>query len=162
MTTKLRIIAGTLLLILALAACSPQTGLPPTRDPNSPVGSEDTPEPTKEPLTIELEKGERAMVEEVDILLLESFPLQVMASIRGQLPDGCTEIDEALVERPDDTTFLVRLITARPKDAMCTQALVPFDTNVPLDVYGLPAGTYTVKVYDLTASFTFEQDNILK
>jgi inhibitor of cysteine peptidase len=35
-----------------------------------------------------------AMVEDVQILVLESFPVQVRLSVSGYLPDGCTEIDE--------------------------------------------------------------------
>ena len=44
-------------------------------------------------------------------------------------------------------------------DALCTMALVPFEENVKLDVYGLDAGTYLVKAYDLSESFTFDMDN---
>ena len=58
--------------------------------------------------------------------------------------------------------FVIKLITIREKGSMCTQALVPFEINVPLDVYGLPACTYTVSVYDVTAEFIFRQDNIIQ
>ena len=45
---------------------------------------------------------------------------------------------------------------------MCIEALVPFEENVPLDVYGLPAGTYQVQVYNQSAEFTFDMDNRLQ
>jgi inhibitor of cysteine peptidase len=42
---------------------------------------------------------------------------------------------------------------------MCTQALVPFEERVDLDVQGLPAGTYTVDVNGISDTFTFDADN---
>jgi inhibitor of cysteine peptidase len=45
---------------------------------------------------------------------------------------------------------------------MCTQALVPFEESIDLDVRGLPAGTYTVDVHGETATFTLDVDNVLE
>ena len=92
---------------------------------------------------------------------MESFPLQVSVTVVGNLPDGCTDIREILAERKDDSTFQVKIITQRPVNAMCTEALVPFEEHVALDVYGLPAGTYTVIVYEYEVEFNFQQDNII-
>jgi inhibitor of cysteine peptidase len=44
---------------------------------------------------------------------------------------------------------------------MCTQIVVPFEESIPLDVVGLPAGTYTVDVNGVTGSFTLDVDNQL-
>ncbi|HZJ35859.1 MAG TPA: hypothetical protein VFD29_04465, partial [Gillisia sp.] len=35
-----------------------------------------------------------APVDEIDILILESFPVQINVIARGNLPDPCTEISE--------------------------------------------------------------------
>jgi len=100
-----------------------------------------------------------ATVETIDILILESFPVQINVVAQGYLPDGCTEIDEILRERTDQT-FQVTITTARPADAMCTEALVPFEETFSLDVYGLPAGSYTVDVNGITGTFELAVDNV--
>lgn len=107
----------------------------------------------------DLQYGE-APVENVEVRMLESFPLQVQLHVEGYMPDGCTEIDETQVEQQDNH-FEVMLTTVRPVDMACTEAIEPFEMNIPLDVYGLPAGEYTVDVNGVEASFTFEQDNVL-
>ena len=99
-----------------------------------------------------------AMVDSIDILILESFPVQINVVARGNLPDGCTEIDEIISEL-EEQTFNVTITTARPADAMCTEALVPFEETFSLDVYGLPAGVYTVDVNGVTGTFELAVDN---
>ncbi len=122
-------------------------------------GSEPTPTPpVAEPPTGGTIRGE-ATVEEIDILILESFPVQINVVAKGYLIDGCTEIDEILRERTDQT-FQVTITTTRPADAMCTEALVPFEETFSLDVYGLPAGTYTVNVNGITGTFELTVDNV--
>lgn len=103
-----------------------------------------------------------ADVEEIDILIMESFPVQVAVVARGHLRDSCTEIDE--IRRTFDTetkTFFVEITTIRPADAVCAQVLEPFEERVTLDVDGLPAGTYTADVNDVTDTFTLDVDNVL-
>ncbi len=103
-----------------------------------------------------------ARVEEIDLLMMESFPVQVAVVARGYLPDGCTDIDEINQTFDEETnTFFVEITTVRPTDAMCTEAIVPFEERISLDVHGLPAGTYTVDVNGVTDTFTFDVDNQL-
>jgi len=154
------LVAGGLLVSISLSACGalPLAGSP---DPNQPVSSDDpSPMPTAPLNEADYLFDEVNMVDEISINIMESFPLQASVTVRGSLPDGCTEIAESEAKL-EDNTFTVLITTRRPKDAMCTQALVPFEENVSLDVYGLPAGTYQVEVYGLTDSFTFDMDNSL-
>jgi inhibitor of cysteine peptidase len=139
------------------AACLPL----PVSDADDPVSSDDIPVPTA---TVDHEKyelSERAIIESAEPMFLESFPLQVRILVTGSLPDGCTTVYRTESTRKEDQ-FTVRIFTLRERDAMCTQALVPFDVSVPLDVYGLSAGTYRVMVYDFSTEFTFTQDNIIQ
>jgi len=99
-----------------------------------------------------------APVEEIEIVILESFPVQVQVIARGNLPDPCTEISEILQEREDDTFFIT--IKTYRSPGFCIQVLAPFEEIIPLDVYGLPAGTYTVDVNGVQATFDLEVDNI--
>jgi inhibitor of cysteine peptidase len=104
-----------------------------------------------------------ATVEEIDIRILESFPVQVHVTARGYLPDGCTVINEnATNVQREGNTFNVYLETMRPKEAICTEALVPFEQNIPLDVYGLERGTYIVNVNGVEGTFELATDNILQ
>lgn len=101
-----------------------------------------------------------APVDSVEVLIAESFPVQVSVRARGELPDGCTEIDQ-INTAVTGTTYNVTITTLRPADALCTEAVVPFEEVVSLDVEGLPAGTYTVNVNGINASFTLDADNFL-
>jgi hypothetical protein len=166
---KLKTILLSLLFIFALAACSPAGGEPAasdnpateTPDMDAPVSSDDPTATTAPVETIDPENlmiGE-AQVETLDILIMESFPVQVNVHVTGYLGDGCTTLGDIETTQEGDT-FLVHITTQRPADAMCTQQLVGFEENVALDVEGLPAGTYTVDVNGVTDTFTLDVDNI--
>ncbi len=94
----------------------------------------------------------RAVVEQIEVRILESFPVQAQAALTGYLPDGCTQIVDTEVVS-GGTTFRIRMTTERPDDAICTQAIVSFEKVVPIDVTGYAAGSYDIRVNDLTASF---------
>jgi hypothetical protein len=114
-----------------------------------------TPPPPTEPILA------LAMVDSIQILTLESFPVQVNVQVRGNLPDGCTNLNETVSQR-DGNAFSIAMTTLRDPNMMCTQALVPFTEMVPLEVVGLEAGTYSVSVNGITGSFTLAVDNVLE
>jgi inhibitor of cysteine peptidase len=100
-----------------------------------------------------------ATVDEIDILILESFPVQINVIASGNLPDPCTEISEVLQER-EGNTFFITIKTYR-SPGFCIQVLAPFEEIISLEVYGLPAGTYTVDVNGIQDTFDLEVDNII-
>ena len=102
-----------------------------------------------------------ANVESIDILTLESFPVQINVIAEGYLPDGCTEIDDIKTEK-EGNNFNITITTKRPKDAICTQAIESFRETIPLEVQGLSAGNYTVNVNGVNGSFELAVDNILE
>lgn len=99
-----------------------------------------------------------ATVEEIDILIAESFPVQVFVYASGYLPNPCTEIYQITQEREGDTFFIT--IETYCSQEVCIQVIAPFEETIPLEVYGLPAGTYTVNVNGVQGSFILEIDNI--
>jgi inhibitor of cysteine peptidase len=101
-----------------------------------------------------------ATVENIQIMTLESFPVQIHVLAEGYLPDGCTEVYTITTER-EGNTFNVNISTKRPKDAICTQEIVPFNETISLEVQGLKAGNYTVNVNGVTGSFELAVDNTL-
>jgi inhibitor of cysteine peptidase len=102
----------------------------------------------------------QAAVESVEVVMLMSFPLQVHLQVTGYIGDPCTAIEEIVTER-DGYIFEVMIMTTRDPQVDCIQVIEPFKENIPLDVYGLPAGKYTVLVNGVAAEFTFNQDNLL-
>lgn len=102
----------------------------------------------------------RAQVDEIAIQIRESFPVQVEVVIRGNLPDSCTDVDRVDQQfDPEDNVFWIEITTVRTTDDPCAQVLTPFEETVPLEVYGLPAGTYTVDVNGTRETFTLDVDN---
>lgn len=99
--------------------------------------------------------------ESIDLLMLESFPLQMRAIVKGSLADGCTRI-ESVRSRFSAIAkeFTIEINAIKDANVLCTQALVPFEESVALDIYGLKAGEYAVKVQDKAQKFTLDQDNI--
>lgn len=106
----------------------------------------------------EQDEDAEVIVESVDALIMESFPVQVNAVVTGTLFDGCVEIENAVVEREGDT-FSITFETERLIDALCQPGRVPFEEVVSLDVLGLEAGTYTVEAGGVTTTFTLDVDN---
>jgi len=100
-----------------------------------------------------------AKVESIQIVTLESFPVQIQVIAKGYLPDGCTEINE-IKNESEGNAFNITISTKRPKDAFCTQAIKSFTETIPLEVQGLKAGNYTVNVNGVTGSFELPVDNV--
>src|SRR6056297_2767724 len=107
----------------------------------------------------EVEPGTNtANVTEIDILILESFPVQVHVVAKGYLPNPCTQINQ-IIENREGNSFTV-IITTKTSPGPCIQVIKPFEETIPLDVYGLSAGTYNVNVNGIEGSFTLDVDNI--
>jgi uncharacterized protein YraI len=123
--------------MLLLASCAPGVATPSpivTEEPGIPVTG-------------------LALVQRVEIQILDSNPIQVNAIVRGELPDtGCTTI--ASVEQAlEGNTFKLRLITTTDPVTLCAQALTPFEQVVPLDVSNLLAGPYVVNANGVVQAF---------
>lgn len=103
---------------------------------------------------------EQVIVDNIDLLILESFPVQVNAALSGTLFDGCVEITEITQQR-EGNTFTLEFQTERMIDALCQEGRVPFEETVSLEVAGLPAGTYTVEAGGASGTFELEIDNAL-
>lgn len=134
-------VVGLWVVVMVLAGCMPAT------EPGS------TPVVTYPPT-------DQAHVDGVDVLIMESFPVQVRLIIHGNLPDACSEISEVNQARIGNT-FTIDLVVTRDPLAKCAQVLTPFEESVALDVAGLPAGTYTVEVEGVKTTFTLDVDNAL-
>lgn len=131
----------------------------PTTKPVAVPTTQPRPEPTGTTrVPIGATVGGEAMIDSVDVVIMESFPVQVRVNVRGSVSDSCTTVDEVTTTR-EGNTFNVKITTARPVDAMCAQVITPFEESVSLDVKGLKKGTYTVDVNGVTETFELAADN---
>lgn len=141
----------TLALAIAIVGCRAPQGTP-AAPPAQPTSTPEPQDPSGQVIS------GQARVEEIEILILESFPVQVNVVARGNLPDGCTTIDR-IDEARQGNTFVVTITTVRPADRACTEALVPFEEVIALEVARLDAGAYTVEVNGVRDTFELAMDN---
>lgn len=109
--------------------------------------------PTPAPVTVPLTDTGEAIIERVEVRILEADPVQVEAVIRGQLPDACSFIQDTSVGAVG-STFYIRLSTARQLAQRCIQAFTPFEQVVRLGSPEPATGTYEVRVGEVVVSFT--------
>jgi hypothetical protein len=112
------------------------------------------------PDTIPIEKGP-ITIKNLDINVLESFPVQVVAVVGGVLPNSCSKIDTIESVRTEKS-FTITITRNQPKDAPCADVSSPFTEHIPLDVVDLPKGIYTVIAGDREKTFEFSVDNTLE
>jgi uncharacterized protein YkwD len=108
-----------------------------------------TPTPTSMPQQVE---NEIVGVKSIQVLQDTQNPSGINVLARGQLPDTCSQIDQVTTKR-DNNTFLVTITTSRSDLSNCQQSPVDFEKLIPLDVSGLPAGSYNVIVNGLSEQF---------
>ena len=86
-----------------------------------------------------------AGVERIEPVILEIYPVQVRVVVHGWLSDGCTSL-HGFDQKKEGTVISMRVLTTRPRDAICTQAIKRFQETYPVNTEGLAPGTYTLDV----------------
>jgi hypothetical protein len=102
-------------------------------------GSGEEPEATAPP---EADRSP-AYVNEVEIVLLDSHPVQVQAIIRGDLPTPCHQLDWEIAE-PDNGRIEVDVYSTVDPEAVCAQVLEPFEDTI--DVGSFESGDYVLVI----------------
>ncbi|MCA9982384.1 MAG: hypothetical protein KDD89_16175, partial [Anaerolineales bacterium] len=145
--------------MLPLAACGPPPQ-PATSVPVPTEGSEIETAPATEETNTGTSDTHPATVDSFEIMILESFPVQVNVAVQGSLSGSCSSLGDIRSTMEADT-FTIEIDEVTQLDAVCTMALVPFEEIVPLSVAGLPAGEYRVVVNNLEPqTFTLDVDNV--
>lgn len=138
--------------VLLIASCAPQApaALPTPETQQSPT-AEGTPAPVAS-ATPETDKDaparlvpSRAYVNGVSLVEPERPGAPWMLQIEGDLADGCTRVSEIRQYRWGDA-LVVEVVAVRPEGMICTQALVPFTSEIALDTADLPDGSYIIQV----------------
>jgi hypothetical protein len=90
----------------------------------------------------------RAAVDSIEVVEVGEVSATIV--VRGNLPDGCTRLADH-VQAVQGHIIRVELYTERPADQFCTEALVPFDQEILIDLQGLEKGDYLIDVNGVKA-----------
>lgn len=145
-----------LLLAFAIGACAPS-------QPAGMDGEQPTPIVTSEPASVSLDVQATTGYQPVNVVDVyvevgQGSPIPVFVDIGADLPDRCAQVEFVEVIQ-DGTTFNVYVGTLPSTDESCMVDTVPFRMKVPLNVVGLPAGSYSVHVNDISADFQLDIDS---
>ena len=69
---------------------------------------------------------------ETDLLLLESFPVQVRLFVAGDLPNPCARLGWAVKPGDDQGRIEVALYTDQPTGTACVQVLASYAETIPI------------------------------
>jgi inhibitor of cysteine peptidase len=133
------------LIIFLLAACSPSADTPTTRPERpTPGGKPDEVGPV--------------FIDSSDLLIMESYPVQVSLHVTGNLPTPCHSFHYSYVigTTNDANRIDVSVWSESDTSRMCTQVLEPFDESIPIDMSGAADGTYSVYMNgELVGNFSY-------
>ena len=144
-----------LLTALWIASCAPDPSpLPPEGPVTSPPEGETSPEPAGDPYEPQpgddtLTRG-NVFIQEMDILIRESFPPQIALALSGEFPTPCHQLRVQVGEPDADNRIDVDAYTVVNPDLACIQVIEPFTASIDLGTF--PGGHYSVWVNDELAS----------
>ncbi len=121
-----------------------------TPGPDEPVTAEPGGAATPAPQPWDPQPGDKSLergpahVEGAAVLVLESFPVQIMLTLSGSLPTPCHQLRVAVAAPDAQNQIAVEVYSVADPAQSCTQNLAPFEVNVPLGSF--PSGSYTVLV----------------
>lgn len=105
-------------------------------------------------------------VNKVSTISTTGLPRQLFIKVAGEFSSGCPEIGRIEQQRLGNVLqvyvyYKGNIWLRNPEEVACTTAIVPFELSIPLDIYGLEAGEYTVELnnHELR-KFVLEQDNV--
>lgn len=143
-----------LMLAFVLSACGASSDEPVTSYPNPSYPNPSYPSPSEstsseqaiyapQPDDAFLTRG-NVYIDSTDLLTLESFPLQFVLVLKGNLPTPCHQL-RVIVNSPDaENKIYVEVYSLASPDRMCAQVLNPFDVNIPLGSF--PSGYYILLI----------------
>jgi len=131
---------------VAMTACTPAT--PANQSETPALGAGDF---TPKPGDSELMRG-TVFLDSTDLLTMESYPLQFMLVLKGNLPNPCHALRVAVSAPDAQNKIALDVYSVTDPNTTCIQILEPFEANVPLGSF--PEGKYTLWVNgELVAEF---------
>jgi len=120
---------------------------PVSNDPGypNPVNKNDAapnpylPQPSDETLS-----RENVYIESADLLIMESYPAQIVLNLGGSLPTPCNQL-RLIIAAPDaNNNIAIEAYSVIDPGIACAQVLQPFEAGIPLGSFN--SGHYTVFV----------------
>jgi hypothetical protein len=145
-----------LLLLVFVASCAPlsnTTADPGTLPPDTvvtspPEDSISTNEPSINPFAPKPGDGQlthgTVFINEISLLIRESYPPQIAVPVRGDLPTPCHELRAVIAQPDQDNKIIIDMYSVVDPNTVCTQALEPFEAQIELGTF--PTGHYSVWV----------------
>ena len=95
-----------------------------------------------------------APIDSVEVLILESFPVQYRLLVVSGLPSACYSFSGYRLERTGDT-IQVEITNSKPADSelVCAQVYSTSETSIPLGSEFQSGRTYTIEVNDFIDFF---------
>ena len=106
------------------------------------------------------------VVDEVWTSSTTGLPRQMFIHLAGTFNNGCPKLGRVEQQLNDNTidVFIYYGDNAwlrDPQSVVCTQAMVPFELDIPLNIHGLQAGEYNVRVNGQPLrTFVLDEDNV--
>lgn len=91
-------------------------------------------------------------IDSVELLMLESWPVQVHARVRGNLPTPCHALARDLSGPDTSGRIVLDVYSATDADVVCTQVLEPFEQSISLGSF--TSGSYVLVVNGVEYPFT--------
>jgi hypothetical protein len=91
---------------------------------------------TRDPVFLELDSSQ--------LIIMESLPIQVMATLSGSLPDPCHRLRVAVTAADTDNRINLEVYSLVSSTEICTTVLEPFAASIPLGIYS--GGHFSVYV----------------
>lgn len=91
-------------------------------------------------------------VSELSVVNGVGSPLPIHIVLTAELPRTCGQLGEMQIKR-DGNTIFVRLIAEIPAQTECNNDKLPMHVEIPMNIAGLPEGTYEVNVNGTVTSF---------
>lgn len=90
------------------------------------------------------------VIESVEVIILESFPMRLQLVVSGYQPDGC-DFPVEVEQRVDGNDVTLHILRNVPADVMCTMNLVPYNEEILING-GFTDGTVNIQINDFTTS----------
>jgi hypothetical protein len=92
-------------------------------------------------------------IEDISILFLESFPVQVHVIVKGVSRNSCVKLNE-ITQKRDGNTVNIHITTEQPKDAVCLQVVTFITERISLGEF-LP-GRYNLIINGIVKEFVID------
>ncbi len=92
------------------------------------------------------------VIEAVDVLVLESYPMQLTLQVSGYQQDGC-QAPVQVAQSRDGNTVIVQVYRTMLPGAMCPQVIQSYEASIKLEG-GFESGDYSIRVNDFIVDIT--------